>query len=163
VELLAGDLGAAEATLRDQCEYFERSRNRITLAARAAKLAEILYRQERLDDAEHWAALSRANIASDDTSEELLLLPVEAKLLARRGSQSDAVQLADTAVRLADDTDGLNVIAFTRLARAAVLRLADREGEAQTAIREAITLFEQKGNLVAAGQARDLLEIEVVA
>ena len=48
VELLAGDLEAAEATLRDQCEYLERVRNRITLAARAAKLAETLYRQDRL-------------------------------------------------------------------------------------------------------------------
>jgi hypothetical protein len=163
VELLAGDLEAAEATLRDQCEYLERVRNPITLAARAAKLAETLYRQGRLDDAEHWAAVSRANIASDDTSEELLLLPVEAKLRARKGSLSDALQLANAAVRLADDTDGLNVIASTRLARAAVLRLADLEGEAETAIREAIALFELKGNVVAAARARDLLHIEVVA
>ena len=66
VELLAGDLEAAETTLLDQCKYFERTRNRIALAARAAKLAETLYRQERLDDAEHWAAVSRANAASDD-------------------------------------------------------------------------------------------------
>jgi hypothetical protein len=163
VELLAGDLDAAEVTLLDQCEYFERIRNRITLAARAAKLAETLYRQGRLEDAERWAAVSRANIASGDTSEELLLLPVEAKLRARSGSQSEALQLADAAVRLADDTDGLNVVASTRLARAAVLRLADLEKEGKTAIREAIALFEQKGNVVAAAQARDLLEIEVVA
>jgi hypothetical protein len=163
VELLAGDLEAAEATLRDQCEYFERIRNRITLAARAAKLAETLYRQGRLDDAEHWAAVSRANTASDDTSQELLLLPVEAKLRARRGSLSDARALAGEAVRLADDTDGLNVIASTRLALAAVLRLADVQGEAEAAIREAIALFERKGNVVAAAQARDLLDIEVLA
>jgi DNA-binding SARP family transcriptional activator/predicted ATPase len=163
VELLAGDLEAAETTLRDQCEYFERVRNRITLAVRAAKLAETLYRQGRLDDAEHWAAVSRANTASDDTSQELLLLPVEAKLRARRGSLSDARELAGEAVRLADDTDGLNAIASTRLALAAVLRLTDVQGEAEAAIREAIALFERKGNVVAAAQARDLLDIEVLA
>jgi len=163
LELLAGELEAAEATLRDQCEYFGRIGNRITLAARAAKLAETLYRQDRLDEAEHWAAMSRANVATDDTQQELLLLPVEAKLRARRGLQSDALRLADAAVRLAEDTDGLNVIASTRLARAAVLRLADLERESEAAIGDAIALFELKGNVVAAAQARDLLDLEVVA
>jgi hypothetical protein len=163
LELLAGDLEAAESTLRDQCEYFERIRNRMTLAARAAKLAETLYRQDRLDDARHWAAVSRANIASDDTTQNVMLLPVEAKLRARKGSLSDARELAREAVRLADGTDTLNVIASTRLAMAAVLRLADVDGEAEAAIREAIALFELKGNVVAAARARDLLHIEVVA
>ena len=163
LELLAGDLEAAEAMLRDQCEYFERIRNRITLAARAAKLAETLYRQDRLDDARHWAAVSRANTASDDTTQNVILLPVEAKLRAREGSLSDARELAREAVRLADETDTLNVIASTRLAMAAVLRLADVDGEAEAAIREAIALFELKGNVVAAARARDLLHIEVVA
>ena len=163
LELLAGELEAAEATLRDQCEYFERIGNRITLVARAAKLAETLYRQDRLDEAEHWAAISRANVATDDTQQELLLLPIEAKLRARRGLHSDALRLADAAVRLADDTDGLNVIASTRLSMAAVLRLADADGDAEAAIREAIALFELKGNVVAAAQARDLLDLEVLA
>ena len=149
--------------LRDQCEYFERTRNRITLAARAAKLAEALYRQDRLDDARHWAAVSRANTASDDTIQNVILLPVEAKLRAREGSLSAARKLAHEAVRLADETDTLNVIASTRLAMAAVLRLADVDGEAEAAIREAIALFELKGNVVAAARARDLLHIEVVA
>jgi hypothetical protein len=90
-------------------------------------------------------------------------LPIEAKLRARRGLHSDALRLADAAVRLADDTDGLNVIASTRLSMAAVLRLADADGDAEAAIRAAIALFELKGNVVAATQARDLLDLEVVA
>jgi DNA-binding SARP family transcriptional activator/tetratricopeptide (TPR) repeat protein len=156
VELLAGDLEAAETTLLEQCGYFERTRHRIGLAARAAKLAEVLYRRGRLDDAEHWAGVSRANTASDDRSGQLLLLPVEAKLLARRGSLSDARKLAEHAARLADGTDGLNVIASTRLALAEVLRLAGLEHEAQIAIREAIGLFERKENTVGASHARVL-------
>ena len=51
----------------------------------------------------------------------------------------------EEAVRLADDTDGLNVIASTRLAMAAVLRLAESDDEAEAAIRDAIALFERKG------------------
>src|SRR5262249_32955065 len=111
VELLAGDLDAAEATLIEQCEFLERMQNRVSLAARAAKLAETLYRQGRLGEAERWAAISRANTASDDLVQRLLLLPVEAKLRARGGSLSDARVLAEEAVRLADETDGLNAIA----------------------------------------------------
>jgi hypothetical protein len=149
--------------LRDQCEYFEHIRNRITLAARAAKLAETLYRQDRFEDARHWAAVSRENTATDDITQNVILLPVEAKLCAREGSLSEARELAQEAVRLADETDLLNVIASTRLAKAAVLRLADIDGEAEAAVREAIGLFELKGNAVAAAQARDLLHIGVVA
>jgi hypothetical protein len=116
-----------------------------------------LYRQERLDDAEHWAAVSRANAASDDTSEQLLLLPVEAKLRARRGSLSDARELAEQAVRIADDTDGLNVIASTRLALAVVRRLEGLDDEAEAANRDAIALFQRKGNDAGASYARGLL------
>jgi hypothetical protein len=163
LELLAGDLEAAEATLRDQCEFFERSRNRLTLAARAAKLAETLYRQGRLDDARHWATVSRANTASDDTTQNVILMPIEAKLLARQGALAAARELASRAERLADQTDGLNQIASTRLALAAVLRLADLDAEAESAIHEAIASFELKGNVVAAARARDLLDVKVVA
>jgi hypothetical protein len=163
VELLAGDLDAAEATLVEQCEFFERMPNRVTLAARSAKLAETLYRQARLDDAEHWAAISRANTASDDRSQQLLLLPVEAKLRARDGLLSDAHMLAEKAVRLADETDGLNVIASTRLALAEVQRIAGLDGDADTSIREAIALFERKENTVAASRARTLLKHKVPA
>ncbi len=161
VELLAGELEAAEATLREQCEFFERMRNRGTLAVRAAKLAEALYRQGRLEDAEQWADVARSNTSSDDQSALLVLGPVEARLLARRGELSEARDLAEEAVRLADRTDGLNLIAFARLALAEVLGAADLVDEAQRTIAEAIDLFERKGNVVAASQARALLGVEV--
>jgi DNA-binding SARP family transcriptional activator len=163
VELLAGDLDAAEAMLLGQCEFFERARNRVTLAARAAKLAETLYRQARLDDAEHWAAVSRSNVATDDTQQELMLLPVEAKLRAREGLLSDARVLAEKAVGLADETDGLNVIASTRLALAEVQRIAGLDDDADSSIQEAIALLERKGNAVGVSQARVLLEGKVPA
>jgi tetratricopeptide (TPR) repeat protein len=163
VELLAGDLDAAEATLREQCDYFERMHNRAVLAVRAAKLAEALLRQGRLDEATHWAAVSRSHAASDDQSAQLILTPVEAKLLAREGKILEARELAEEAVRLADGTDGLNLIAFARLALAEVLRAAELTGEARRATVEAVQLFERKGNVVAAAHARDLLEFEVPA
>jgi len=161
VELLAADLAAAERTLREQCEHLERIHDRAHLAVRAAKLAETMYRQGCLEEAEYWTVVSRGNAASDDQSVQLILRPVEAKLLARRGAISEARVLAEETVRLADNTDGLNQIAATRLALGEVLRVAELSSEAEQAIGEAIELFERKGNSVGASQARDLLGLEV--
>ena len=93
----------------------------------------------------------------------MLIGAVGAKLLAARGAVADARQLAEDTVRLADGTDGLNLIAFTRVALAEVLRRADLDAEARRVTLEAANLFERKGNVVAAAQARDHLDLEVPA
>jgi DNA-binding SARP family transcriptional activator len=157
IELLAGDLGAAEHTLRDQCAYLTSIGDRAHLAVRAAKLAEALFRQEQFDEAGEWAALSKANAASDDQSARVLQGLVEAKLLAWRGDASEARRLAREVVRLAETTDGLNLIAAAHIALAEVLRVSGLETEAQTSLREAHALLERKGNTVAAIRAQELL------
>jgi hypothetical protein len=133
------------------------------LAVRAAKLAETLYRQDRFDESEHWTGLSRTNAARDDRSAQLILGSVEAKLLARRGAFDDALSLADATVQLAETTDGLNQIAATLLARGEVLHMAEQDAEAAQAIVRAISLYETKGNAVAAREARDRLGLPVTA
>jgi DNA-binding SARP family transcriptional activator len=163
IEFLAGDHEAAEHTLREQCAFLEGIHDLAHLAVRAAKLAEALYRQDRFAEAEHWVEVSRANAASDDQSAQLVLGPVEVQLLARRGLVSDARHLAEDLVRLADGTDGLNLIGATRLALAEVLRAAGLTGEAHRAIHEALNVFERKGNSVAAAGARELLGAKVPA
>ena len=163
IELLASDPPAAEQTLRAQCEYLERTQDVSHFAVRAAKLADAIYRQDRIDEAEHWVSVARANAASDDQSVQLVLGPVEAKLLARRGDVEKARELAEDVVRLADGTDGLNQIAATRLALAEVLRSGELHAEASRAIEDAIALFIRKGNAVGVATARDLLELSVSA
>ena len=163
IELLAGNLEAAERTLRDQCAHLEAVDDRAHLAVRAAKLAETLFRQGRLDEAREWAAVSRRTGASDDQSVQLVLGAVEAKLLARAGNIDDATARAEETVRLADSTDSLNLMASTRLALADVLWTAGPFSEAQRAVEEAIELFGRKGNEVGASQARSLLTYEVPA
>ena len=163
IELLAGDFPAAERTLREQCEFFERAHDRNHLAVRAAKLADAIHRQGRPDEADHWAGVSRANAASDDQSTRLILGLVEAKLLAGRGGLAEGRELAEEIVRLADSTDGLNQIASARLALADVLRSGELFREAERVVEQAIHLYERKGNTVAAAQARDLLGLEVPA
>ena len=157
------DFSAAEQTLREQCAYLEAIADRAHLAVRAVKLAEAIFRQGRFDEAEEWAAVSRANAATDDQSTQLMLGSLEAKLLAKRGAIHEARELVEEVVRRAGSTDGLNQIAATRLALADVLRTAELFSEAEQAIGEAIELFERKGNSVGASHARDLLELEVSA
>jgi predicted ATPase len=163
IELLAMDLAAAEATLREQCEFFERTHDRSHLAVRAAKLAESLYRQGREAEAEQWTEVARLNAASDDQSAQLILGSVVSKLLARKGVLAEARNLAEETVRRAESTDGLNQIAAARLALSEVLRASELFGEAERTVRGAIELFEQKGNAIGASQARGLLELEVPA
>ncbi len=163
IELLAADYPAAERTLREQCAFFERISDRTHLAVRAAKLSESLYRQGRLEDAEHWARVSRGNAATDDRSVHLTVGPVEAKLLARRGAVSEARRLAEEIVRIADQTDGLNQIANARLGLAEVLRVMELFADADSVIQEAIDHYVRKGNVVGASQARVLLELEIPA
>ena len=159
LEFLAADFVAAEETLREQCEYLELIADRAHLAVRAAKLADAIYRQGRLDEAQLWAVVSRSNAATDDQSAQLVLGAVESKLLARRGAVTEALEYAEEIVRLAESTDGLNLVAATKLALAEVLRIAQLHAEAQRSIEDAIALFERKGNSVAALQARELLDI----
>ena len=101
--------------------------------------------------------------ASDDQSAQLVLGSVEAKLVARGGNIDGARVLAEETTRLADGTDALNHIANTRIALADVLRMAGLVDEAEQAVVDAIGLFERKGNVVGAAQARDLLQLSVPA
>ena len=105
---------------------------------------------ERRDDA-------NALHAADDV---IAFLDV-AKLLARGGSMPEALRRIDLTVGLAETTDGLNQRAATKLAYGEVLRMADRERDAERAIATAIALFEEKGNVVAARDARDRLGVEL--
>ena len=163
VEFLAGDFPAAERTLREQCAYLEAIGDRAHLAVRAAKLAEAIFRQGRFDEAEEWAALSRANAASDDQSAQVILGIVQMKLLARTGAVSDARDLAEEVVRLAESTDGLNQIAAARVAMAEVLRAAGLDDEAHRSLEDAVRVYEEKENVVGARRARAIFARKVPA
>ena len=158
VHLLEDRYADAELALREQCAFFDRASDRAHLGVRAAKLAEALYRQDSMDEAEEWLAVARANAASDDVSAQLVLGSVEAKTHARKGALVDAQQRIDEIVRLADTTDGLNQVASTRMALAEVLRATDPD-RADEAVEEAVALFERKGNVAGAAQARRLLSL----
>ena len=80
-----------------------------------------------------------------------------AKVLAREGEVDEALRLAREAVAIIAETDWLNSRGDALLDLAEVLDLAEKPDEAAPRIAEALHLYEQKGNIVAAAKARELL------
>jgi class 3 adenylate cyclase/tetratricopeptide (TPR) repeat protein len=149
VELLAGDLEAAERTLRSACEALERIGNRGQLATTSPLLAEVLLLQGRDDEALLWVERAGSSATTGLADEEVAWRRVRAKLEARRGELAEGERLAREAVEWAARTDRLIDRAAVHADLAEVLRLAGRDEEAAAALDEAIRLHEQKGNLAA--------------
>ena len=158
VEMLADRPEVAEERLRTALGVLEQMGEKALLSSTAAMLAQALYDQGRLDDAEEAARLSRENAAGEDVSPQIVWRGVQAKILARRGETYDADTLAREAVEIAAATDFLTYHADSLSDLAEVLEAAGRAEEAREAVRSALDLYEEKGNLVSAGRARRRLE-----
>jgi tetratricopeptide (TPR) repeat protein len=154
VEMLAGDPAAAEGWLRKGYAALEEMGDRALLSTTAAYLGQVLAVQGRDEEADRFAELSADLTGDDDVVTQTIVHGVRATILAQRGALADAERLAREAVSLADQTDFLNDQAESRLVLAAVLSKSDRPEEAKAAREDALALYEQKGNLVAADQVR---------
>jgi tetratricopeptide (TPR) repeat protein len=158
IEMLAGDLAAAEVELRGACELLERLGEKGFLSTRAACLAHVLCAQSRHDEAERWIVVAAEAASEDDGFTQALWRSARAKVLASRGDFEEALRLAREAVAIAQPTDWLNTRGDTLSDLAEVLRLCDRPAEAVSPLESAVTLYEQKGNLVAAAKTQALLQ-----
>ncbi len=159
---LAGDLEAAEATLRECCETFERLRDQAALSSIAAELGQTLNDQDRTAEASEWANLAEEHAPVGDVISQVFWRRVRARLLAQEGRSHEAERLARQALELAERTDALMDWGETLLEYAHVLRLSERPVEASTRIEEALGLFGQKGDNASAQRARAALA-EVIA
>jgi DNA-binding SARP family transcriptional activator/tetratricopeptide (TPR) repeat protein len=157
VHMLAGDFAAAEAVLRGLFELSERMADTSSLATNAAVLAQILYETGRLDEAMHWSEVSEHSAAESDLQTQPQWRTVRAKLLAAAGRLDEAERLARGGVAIAEQTDFLNMHGNALVDLATVLRAAGKDAEATESVEAAIALYERKGNVVSAAQARALL------
>jgi class 3 adenylate cyclase/tetratricopeptide (TPR) repeat protein len=158
VEMLAGDLATAEAELRRDYDALERMGETNYISTTAALLAEVLYRQGNLDEAEEHTRISEELAAQDDVSSQFRWRGVRAKIFASRGQVAEAERLALEAVEVIRASDDLNSQGDALSDLAEVLRLAGRPAEAAEAARDALVLFESKGNTVSAALARATVE-----
>jgi tetratricopeptide (TPR) repeat protein len=157
VELLAGDLPAAERALRAVCETLERRGDWGHLASTVPLLADALHAQGRGDEAAPLIELAARWTLADDTDAQVGLLRVRANLLAHQGDLGEAERLAREAAELTAQTDYVTHHAKVLTDLANVLELAGRRDEAAAAREQALVLYERKGNLVMAERTRERL------
>jgi class 3 adenylate cyclase/tetratricopeptide (TPR) repeat protein len=156
VELLAGDPAAAERRLRRGYDVLKKVGERGVLSTVASRLARTIYVQGRYDEAERLARTSE-QLGGRDTASRIESRSIRAKVLARRGGFKEAEILARDAVQLAEQTDDIGSQATAIGDLAQVLDLAGDTEEVISLMRRARGLFEQKGNVVAARTANDVL------
>ena len=154
LELLSGHPAAAEAVLRSGAEVLERIGSS-TLSIVAAFHAQALYALGRLEEADEAA---RKALAYDDVASKVIALGVRAAIEARRARFDAAEQLAHEGISIIDATDFTVDRADARVALAEVLELAGRRSESADVTREALALYEEKGNVLQAGHAHERLD-----
>jgi DNA-binding SARP family transcriptional activator len=155
---LIGDRAGAEQELIAQWRRFSGAGHApdSNLALQAAhRLAFMCCDERRWDDAERYLAQSRDLAEPRHFTQVLVLgLASRARLAAHLSSLGDALRLATRAVEVAREGDMLNVTARAWLALAEVRRERGETAEADAAVACALDLYEQKGNIVAAGRLR---------
>jgi len=158
VELLAGDPVAAEGHLRRAYEALEEVRETGFLSTMVLRLANAVCAQGRFAEAEEYTRVGEEVSAADDYASQVLWRTARAKAIANQDRLAEAEDLAREAVRLAQDTDDVSKQADALKSLAEVLALAGRRDEAVPQLEEALSLYERKGNLVGAQEARALLD-----
>lgn len=134
--------------------------NRSQGSTAAALLALALVEQGRDDEAPEYADLAAAWAASDDTASQTRQLAVRARVLARCGELAAAEAAVRAGVAQSKASDDLSQRGDALVNLAFVLERAGRADEAADALREALALYERKGNVVAGARARALMESE---
>ncbi|MGH2817544.1 MAG: hypothetical protein ACRDJS_03665 [Actinomycetota bacterium] len=158
VEMLAGDPVGAEKDLRAGYEILDRISDFGHLSSLAPDLGDAVYAQGRHDEAFRLAEGAEKITIKGDVDAGVRWRQLRAKALARLGLYDEAEHHATEAVRLASATDLLNLHAQAMVALTEVLRLAGRKSDAASALKTALDLHQQKGNIVAEARAASPLD-----
>jgi predicted ATPase len=157
IELAAGDPAAAERVLREGYEAFRAMGERGYLSTIAGVLAEAVYLQGRLDEAQQLTEEAQALAAADDIDAQARWRATRAKLLARRGQFPAARRLAAEAVALVAPTPWAVLHAEALKAQAEVNRLAGARDQAEASLRAALRIYEDRHAVPLAEEARAAL------
>lgn len=153
VELLAGDLAAAECEVMPDYEFLTRAGETFFLSTMAALLSRVVRDQGRDDEALVFSYVAQAATAADDIDSLALWRSIRAPILARAGKFGEAETLARSAVEISGQSEAPQMQADTLSELAAVLVLAGRHDEARQAIGAAIANYQVKGDIVSAARA----------
>ena len=123
-------------------------------AVAAARLAQALYAQGRLDAAGELARHTLSSAVTDDVFPRVICLAVFAKVLALRNDSAEAEALGRSAVDVAAGTDDLELQGDALSDLAEVLTQAHRPDEAAGVTEAAVARYERKGDVVSAHRER---------
>ena len=157
VELLAGDVVAAERELRRDDETLAALGDRFYRSTVSAMLAGVLDLQGNLDEAERMSETSEALSDDDDVVSQVLWRVARARVRARQGRATEADELINRAIELTGQTVDITLQADVLVDRATILRLTGRDGETRDPLTTALALYERKGDLVSAARVEALL------
>ena len=156
-ELVSGDVGRAERTLRRGHDLVVAVGDTGQQSTVDALLAEALLLQARDEEARSLAAGVRAIAAADDLDAQPRWRAALARALSTRGEHEQALALAREAIALVEPID-LVVKSTVYDALGEVLARAGELEEAASAFEQAFALHEQKENVVWAARSRAALE-----
>ena len=157
VEMLNGEAAAAERNLRRDYDTLASMGETYFRSSVAGLLAHALWTLERFAEADQFAQVGEELADPDDVDSQVIWRTVRAKLLARDGRVDEAVALAEGAVAMAGETDDVDRQADAQRELAAVHALAGGEQAEGPPLREALRLYERKGDIVQAARVRDRL------
>jgi predicted ATPase/DNA-binding SARP family transcriptional activator/class 3 adenylate cyclase len=155
VEWLAGNPAAAEHELRAGIELLDED-ERVIRALNATFLGLVLCQQNRWDEAAHWSTVSEQLSPGDSAVHQGWWRAARATLLAHQGRDDGVRRLANEATAAVRGTDSFPRADF-HVILAEALRQVGETASAREHAREALRIYEQKGHLVGAANARALL------
>ena len=158
IELLAGDLAAAESELRADYRRLEEMGERNYISTTAGLLGDVLYRQGRYEESAEFTAACEHLAYPGDVASQFHWRCVRGKLKARQGATDEAESLLSAATALIETSDQLDLQGTGLLDLADVRELAGAPADAAALCERAAELFERKGNVVSALRARQLAE-----
>ena len=153
IELIAGDLAAAEHHLREAHETLRAMGERGYLSTVAGFLAETLCAQGRLGEAQQMTEEAQAAAPPGDIDAQARWRAARAKVLARSGQFPAARTLLDEAEALVSPTSWAVLQGQVLMARAEVDRLAGAPQQAEASLRAALRLYQDRHAPLLAGQA----------
>jgi len=152
VEVLAGDLAAAEREFEKSLDANAAMQERDPLSQTAALLSRLLSRQGRGSEAARLADLSKDKAPAESVAAQALWRAAAARVVVARGEAREAVALGRKALELVSG-DMLNLRADLCVDLAEVLAAIGRQDQERTLLAEAIDLYTRKGNVVGARRA----------
>jgi tetratricopeptide (TPR) repeat protein len=155
VELLAGDIAAAERELRRDYDALAAINETYFRSTISAYLAEVLWLAGDADGALRFSEVAEEIGDDDDVLTQVPWRSVRAKVLAARGDVEGARRLAGEAVQLAAGTPQPRLKAEALGSLGDVLDSIGDHESSRPPSREALALYEQKGDLVSAARLRE--------